>query len=76
MYLNGLNNIWDDFCVNVLNYFVVRKLDLFYRLIYLINNFFRRYYIRFFLFVLFLFWNFVRVVTDDSDRYLEKWMGR
>lgn len=76
MYLNGLNNTWDDLCVNVLNYPAARKSDLLHRLTHLINNPLRRHHTRSLSFVLFSPWNLVRVVTDDSDRHLEKWMGR
>lgn len=76
MCLNGLNNTWNDLCVNVLTCFVAHKSDLVHCPPHLISNTLGRHRKGSCSFVLFSPWTLVRVVKDDSDRHLEKWKGR
>lgn len=76
MYSNGLNNIWNDLRVNVLTCLVAQQSDLVHCLPHLISNTLRRHHKGSYSFVPFSPWTLVRVVKDDSDRYLEKWMGK
>lgn len=76
MYSNGLNNIWNDLCVNVLTCLVAHQSDLVHCLPHLVSNTLRRHREGSCSFVPFSPWALVRVVKDDSDRHLEKWMGK
>lgn len=75
-HLNGLNNTWNDLCANVLTCLVAHKSDLVHCRTHLISHVLGRHHKRSCSFELFSPWNLVRVVKDDSDRHLEKWMGR
>jgi hypothetical protein len=75
MYVNELNHVWNYLLENVLTWPVVYKADLVHCLIHLISSTIRRHHRRSCSFVLFSSWELVKVVKDDSDRYLQKWMG-
>lgn len=67
---------WNFLPVNVLTYLVVYKPDLVHCLTHLISNTLRRHHKCACSFALSSPWELVRVVKDDIDRHLQKWMGQ